>query len=270
MEHVRPARPVLRAVVGRELRRARRPPYETPLVVLVNGLLMTGAWFFLPTGAQDALFSLHGAFAFALVLSSWMYADVPATNVLGTGARASLEQLDDRVGLRRLLIARSVVLWIFVTPICVAIAIGVGIYEADAVRTLAVIVTIVVPPFGALGISAWLGILYPYHPIPLAERWRRRRSSRWHMLFRWTVLVLLPYGLVPALAVATVLPAYGLWAVTGDGLRGHIGDGRFALGVLLTVGTSVVMWIGGLWGSGRLARRNRDALAGYLADPLRG
>ena len=264
------ASPAFGAFIDRELRRAFRSPYETPLVVLVNGLLMTAAWFFLPIGAQNALFSLHGDFAFALVLSSWMYADVPATNVLGTGARASLENLDDPRGLRRLLIARNVVLWLFVTPVCVAVAIGVGIYEANAARTLAVIVAIIVPPFGALGISAWLGIVHPYHPIPLAERWRLRNTSRWHMLVRWFALVLLPYGIVPVLAVITVLPAYGLWAATGHGLRGHIGDGRFALGVLVTVGVSLAMWIGGLWESLRLVRRRRASLAEYLADPSRG
>ena len=89
-------------LIRRELRRALHPPYETPIVVVVNGLLMTGAWLFLPTPAQDALFTIHSNFAFALVLSSWMYADVPATNVLGTGAQASLEVLDDPRGLRRL------------------------------------------------------------------------------------------------------------------------------------------------------------------------
>ena len=45
----------------------------------------------LPPRWQDALFSLHGTFAFALVLASWMYADVPATNVLGVGANSLLK-----------------------------------------------------------------------------------------------------------------------------------------------------------------------------------
>ena len=59
-------------MLKRELRRALHPPFETPLVVVFNGLLMTGAWFLLPTAAQDALFTIHGSWAFALVLSSWM------------------------------------------------------------------------------------------------------------------------------------------------------------------------------------------------------
>src|SRR5262249_36338604 len=154
--------------------------------------------------AQDALFTIHGSWAFALVLSSWMYADVPATNVLGTGATASLEVLDDPRGLRMLLATRNFVLWLFVTPICVAIAIIVGIQEGDVTRTALVVVAIVVPPFGALGISAWLGVRFPYHPIALRERWERGKHARRHYVYRWITLVLLPYGLVPYLSVLTL------------------------------------------------------------------
>src|SRR3954471_9358353 len=35
-------------LVRRELQRAFRPPFLEPTVVVVNGLLMTGAWFLLP------------------------------------------------------------------------------------------------------------------------------------------------------------------------------------------------------------------------------
>ena len=257
-------------MIRRELRRALHPPYETPLVVVFNGLLMTGAWFLLPTGAQDALFTIHGDFAFALVLSSWMYADVPATNVLGTGARASLEALDDPRVLRLLLVARNVVLWFFVTPVCVAVAIGIGIYEGDAMRTVLVIVAIAVPPFGALGIAAWLGIRYPYHPIPLRERWERSRTNRRGLLYRWSALVLLPYVIVPYLAAITLLPAYGLWAATGHGLSSRVSDGWFAAGLLITVAVSIGMWLFGLRVSIRMTRRRHDALQAYLSDPANG
>jgi hypothetical protein len=257
-------------VVMRELRRALHPPFETPAVVIVNGLLMTGAWLFLPTAAQDALFAIHGDFAFALVLSSWMYADVPATNVLGTGAQASLEVLDDPRGLRRLLIARNFVLWMFVTPICVLVAIGIGIYEGDAIRTALVVVAIIVPPFGALGISAWLGVWFPYHPIPLAERWRLRTTSRFHMLYRWLALVLTPYVLVPFLAALTLVPAYVLWFIADNGLSTRVSDGWFAVGALLTCAVSLGLWFIGLRGSTRIVHGHHDELVAYLGDPTRG
>jgi hypothetical protein len=257
-------------MLKRELRRALHPPFETPLVVVFNGLLMTGAWFLLPTAAQDALFTIHGSWAFALVLSSWMYADVPATNVLGTGAAASLELLDDPRALRMLLATRNFVLWLFVTPICVVIAIVVGIQEANVMRTALVVVAIVVPPFGALGISAWLGVRFPYHPIALKERWDRGTHDRRHYLYRWVVLVLTPYGLVPYLSVLTLLPAYLLWAMTGHGLGQQVSDGWFAIGMLVTLAVSFGLWVLGLHGSTRIVRRHRDELGEFLADPSQG
>lgn len=32
-------------------------------------------------------------------------------------------------------------------------------------------------PFGALGISARVGILFPFHPMPLRFRWEHRRRK---------------------------------------------------------------------------------------------
>src|SRR5690242_7484358 len=148
---------------------------------------MTAAWFLLPARWRDALFSLHGGFAFALFLSSWMYADVIATNVLGLDAAQARGALDDHVALDRLLNARTVVMWMIVTPICVAVAVGIGIYESEWTRMMLTIVAIVIPPFGALGIAACVGIRWPYHALPLGERWRRRRPFG-HMWVRWSLL----------------------------------------------------------------------------------
>ena len=256
-------------LVRLEFRRALRSPYVAPSVVVTNGLLMTGAWFLLPTRWQDVLFSLHGTFAFALVLASWMYADVPATNVLGLGAERSLEALDDPVALGRLLNARDIVLWMLVTPICVLVALGIGIYETQWTRLIITVVTIVVPPFGALGVAAWLGVRFPYHPISLAERWRARRSWR-HMWVRWLALVLLPYVLVPTLAVVALLPSYAFWTVTGNGQYAPLDDLRLAVGGVLALVMSLGMWKFGRHMSLRLARRHAEYLKSYLADPSRG
>ena len=86
--------PSYRAAFRTELRRAFSPPYEAPIVVVVNGLLMTGAWFLLPLPLQDMLFRVHGELAFPMVLVAWMFSDVPATNVLGSDAERSLAALD--------------------------------------------------------------------------------------------------------------------------------------------------------------------------------
>jgi hypothetical protein len=80
----------LPAAVRAEFRRALRPPYETPGVVVGNGLLMTACWALLPASVVNSVFRFHGALAFALVLASWMYSDVPATNLLGGDAGGAL------------------------------------------------------------------------------------------------------------------------------------------------------------------------------------
>ena len=119
----------LPAALRAEFRRAAHPPYETPNVVVGNGLLMTACWVFLPASVVSFVFSFHGVLAFALVLASWMYSDVPATNVLGGDAARSSAALGDPAMLRRMWYAKNLVLWALITPLCTVVAIGLGIYE---------------------------------------------------------------------------------------------------------------------------------------------
>ena len=99
---------------------------------------------------------------------------------------------------RRLLYAKNLVLWTFVAPVCSLVAVIIGTSNHEYVAMVITIIAITVMPFGVLGISAWVGIRFPYHPIPMRERWANRRS--WgRMWVRWLVLVVTPYGLVPAL-----------------------------------------------------------------------
>ena len=81
----------------------------------------------------------------------------------------------------------------------------------DAFVELGVQVGVV--PFGALGISAWVGILFPYHPMPLRFRWEHRQPPG-RMLWRWLTLAVIPYVLVPWLAVALMTPLLLLWGFT--------------------------------------------------------
>ena len=101
---------------------------------------------------------------------------------------------------RRLLFAKNLVLWALVAPVCSLVALIIGVSNHDYIAMIITIIAITVMPFGVLGISAWVGIRFPYHPIPLGERWAHRRPWR-HMLVRWLVLVVTPYGLVPALGL---------------------------------------------------------------------
>ncbi len=192
--------PSLGAALGWELREAFRPPFADLLVVAFNAALMCVAWFLLPTSWQNWLFTLHGPLAFAMVLAGWMYSDVPATNVLAPDSRRVLAALDDPAMLRRLLYAKNLTLWCLVAPFCTVVAVIIGWVHHDWPPTLVSVTAIAVVPFGTLGVSACVGIRWPYHPRELRFRWEHRREWR-HMIVRWIALVLTPYGLVPLLAV---------------------------------------------------------------------
>ena len=260
----------LREALRAEWARVLHPPFETPLTVAVNAALMSSAWFFLPPKVVDEVFTLHGSVAFAFVLSSWMYSDVPATNILapdGLRIRAAMDQ--PRV-LRRLLLAKGTVLWCLVAPVCLLISLIAGAGQSDKITAIYSAVAIGIVPFGVLAVSGWLGIVYPYHPVPLRYRWRHRHDSR-AMLLRWGILVILPYAVVPGLTIAFLSPSLLIWGLTSpSGLTAKLPDNDFGLGVGLACLIAVAaVWIGHHV-SLRLIARRRDALVAYLSEPQRG
>jgi hypothetical protein len=259
----------LRALVRLELRRAFRPPYEAPIVVAINGALMVGAWLLLPVHLQQALFRVHGPFAFPIVLGSWMYADVPSTNVLGGDAPQTLVTLGDPLRFRRLLQARALMLWTIITPICVAVAIGIGIYDGNWATTTLAIIEVVIVPLGALAVVAWIGIRFPYHPIPLAERWHDRRPVK-HKLIRWGVLIVIPYLVVPFVAALIAVPTLAIWAASRRGLTFPPTGPVLLLATALAVVEAIVFIIVGHRVSERLRCTRETELREYLADPARG
>ena len=260
----------LRDAVRWELRAAVRRPFTVPLVVSFNALLMAGGWFLLPPAAQDWLFTLHGPSAFALVMAFWMYADVPATNVLAPDRERVLTALDDPVMLRRLLYAKNLTLWCFVAPFCAVVAVVIGFRQHDWPPVLVSITAIGVVPFGTLGIAAWVGILWPYHPRDLRFRWQHRRRF-FHVIVRWVALLLVPYGVVPGIGAVMITPSMLLWStLSADGLGSRLPTEHFAAGVLLAALVSMAAFAGGYAVSLRLIRRRHDVLRAYLADPDRG
>jgi hypothetical protein len=260
----------LPAAVRAEFRRALRPPYETPSVVVGNGLLMAACWTLLPASVVSSVFRFHGPLAFALVLATWMYSDVPATNLLGGDAGPSIAALPDPVVLRRMWYAKNLVLWALVTPLCTLVAIGIGIYDNQLVTTALTVVWIATVPLGALGFSSWVGVWFPYHVLPLRYRWERR-SRWWRMLGRWMVLLLTPYAVVPLLTVVLTLPSVLLWTAVAPGeQRSRISDAQFAWGLLVAAALAVAAWIVGHRYGPLLAHRRREWLTGFLGDPERG
>ena len=260
----------LKEAVRRQLVLTFQPPYEAPITVAVNGALMSSAWFFLPTGLRDKVFTLHGTLAFALVLAAWMYSDVPSTNVLGPDARRVVAALDDPVMLRRLLYAKNIVLWLMVTPVCALVALVNGLVNHSLLSTWYTIVIIAVFPYGFLAISAWVGIVFPYHPMPLRYRWQHQKP-RMRMLVRWGVLVVTPYVLVPGLAVLLMAPSLLVWGFTAPhGLTQKLPDGDFGVGVAVTCAITLVCAVIGHRVSGWLVQRRHARLLAFLSDPVSG
>ncbi len=260
----------VRQAVREEWARVFHLPFDVLITVAVNAALMSSLWFFLPPSLRDAMFTLHGSLAFAFVLSSWMYSDVPATNLLGPDALRVLAALDRPDVLRRILVAKNVVLWTLVAPVCVTISLVDAATAQDPLVGLYSAVAIAVIPAGVLALSSWLGIRFPYHPMPVRVRLRHRAAWR-TMLVRWGILVLTPYGLVPALTAALLVPSALIWGFTSSsGLSGRLPDRDLGLGIGVACAVAVAATILGHRGSLRLIARRRDALAAYLADPLRG
>jgi hypothetical protein len=258
------------SAVRQEFARTIRAPYETFITVAVNGALMSSAWFFLPKGLKDKVFTLHGTLAFALVLAAWMYSDVPATNVLGPDAERVGAALDDPVIFRRLLYGKNIVLWALVTPVCLVVALVNGILTHNLLATLYSVIWIGVVPFGVLGLSGIVGIRFPYHPMPIRYRWEHRLPRR-RMVYRWFALVVTPYGLVPLLGVLIMVPSLLLWGLTSThGLSQKLPDHDLGWGVALACAVAALCAFGGHRFGAWLAHRRRDALLAFLADPTRG
>ena len=253
-----------------EVTRVLHPPFETLITVALNAALMSSAWFFLPPHLFDELFSLHGSLAFAFVLSSWMYSDVPATNVLAPDGIRVLAAIDQPRTLRRLLLAKATVLWCIVAPVCLLISFIMGAGSSDRIAAVYSAIAIGIVPFGVLSVSAWLGILFPYHPMPIRYRWSQRR--RWKpMLLRCGSLVLLPYALVPGLTAVFLAPSLLIWGVTSpSGLTKKLPDNDVGLGIALACAIAVVAVYVGHHVSLRLIVRRRDKLIAYLSDPTLG
>jgi len=258
----------LREAVGAQFARAFHSPFETPIVVAVNGLIMTGAWFLIPN--PNPLFTFHGALAFPIVMAGWMLSDVPATNVLGSDAKRSIAAIEDPPSLLRLLYAKNIVLWTLVAPLCAVLAIVVGLYEDRATATIFTLAWILIVPLGVLGLSAQAGIYFPYHPIALRDRWEHRHPFK-RMILRWITLAVLPYVLVPALVVIISAPTLLLWYLTSqtNGAT-RIPDGDFALGVLIGCALALAAWLWGNRRGVRIAEKREVSLIEFLSDPGRG
>ncbi|MEI6700723.1 MAG: hypothetical protein WCL38_03085 [Actinomycetota bacterium] len=262
--------PTISLAVRDEFRRTLHGRLEVPITVAVNGVLVSIAWFFLPTKLNNVLFNLHSSMAFALVLAVWMYSDVPATNVLGPDPDRARAALDDPKLLRRLLLAKNFVLWCLVTPACVVVALVNGAMTQSVVSTLYTVLLIAIVPWGVLPIAGWLGIAYPYSPMTLRTRWKHRQPRR-TMLWRWGALITLPYAVVPVVGSAIMAPSLVLWRVLStDENYQKFPYRNLGFAVALACIVAIASTAIGLRFAFTIATKRRTHILEFLADPLRG
>lgn len=260
----------LRGALKTELRRIRRAPYSVLICISVNGILVTLLWFFAPPWLHDLFFSWDNVYFFPIVLASWMIADVPATNQLAPDRSRVLSSLDDAKGLARLLRAKHLAIALICIPITVTAAIIVGFVTGAWVTMVLTVVWVSTVPLSSIGIACIVGVLWPYHELPLKTRWQMR--SQWRrILLRWGVLIVLPYGLVPALGLIGMAPSLLIWWVAKSfGQSGKGLDVAFLAGLLIATPMALFIWKRASDYAAGLAVRRSTFLTEYLSDPSLG
>ncbi len=260
----------LRGALKTELRRILRPPYSVLTCIAVNGLLVTLLWFIAPTWLHDLFFSWDSTYFFPIVLASWMIADVPATNQLAPDRYRVLSSLDNAEAIARLLRAKHLAIALICIPITVTAAIVVGVVTGAWVTMVLTVVWVSAVPLSSIGIACIVGVLWPYHELPLKTRWQLR--SKWRTIFlRWGFLILLPYGLVPALGLVGMAPSLLIWwAAKAFGQSGEALDVAFLAGLLIATPLALLVWRRASSYAARLAVRRSTFLIEYLNDPLLG
>ena len=258
----------LRTAVFEEVRRTFVYPYSTFLCLAGNAILVTLLWFFVPTGYRSLFFNVQGIFFFPIVLASWMVADVPATNEWAPDSLRVLAAMGDEAMLTRLLRAKHLVLWIFVTPIVITVAAIIGGVTGDRLSMILCIGWVASVPLSSLGLASLVGIIWPYHPIPLKIRLKKRRQWK-HMWLRWSVLVVIPYVIVPLFAAIGFGPTLILFKVAKlDHTTVH--RGALMIGLVITVPLAAFVWTWGTRYGARLTTKRAAQLRLYLSDPLKG
>jgi hypothetical protein len=260
----------LSTAVRAEYRRIFTERHDDLLAVSFNAVLVTICWFLLPAGIQDWLFTLHGALAFPYFLEMWMLADAPATNVAGRDSVRALPQLQDPTALRLWLRAKHIVLWSFVGPVCALVAVVIGTVQHRYAAGAAVAITLLFLPLAVLSVAAWVGLWLPYHPQKLLWRWQHRTDWR-AALLRWAVLVLLPFLVVPLIAVLLLIPSLTIWIFAHQGYPPHLMDPvGLWVGTAVSVAISLIVFAWAPSVATKIARDRHAKLHGYLSDPEHG
>ena len=240
------------------------------IAVGFNAMLVTICWFLLPNGIVNWLFTLHGPLAFPYFLEMWMLGDTPATNVAGRDAVRAAQQLHDPAALRLWLRAKHIVMWSFVGPVGAIVAIVIGLVHDRYDDAAAAATVLLFLPLGVLSVAAWIGIWMPYHPQKLLWRWRHRSDWR-AALVRWLALVLVPFLIVPAIAVVLLIPSLIIWIIAHQGYPPQQMDTTgLWIGTAVSVAVSLTTFAWAPRVAATIARRRSERLHVYLSNPEHG
>lgn len=247
-----------------ELRRIWRHPQDTLALLAFNAVLVLVLWYTLP---RSWFFTFTGPEGLPYALAGWMYADVCATNVLAPDRDRALSTLDDPDAFARLLRAKAIALWLLIGPACTVVAVAIALTTHAHWRfVVEVILSVAVVPLGALAVSSLVGLMFPYHQRSLRWRWENRHRF-WHVIVRWSILLVIPYAVYPVAFGMIVLIPVGLWKlVRRVGWGSTLSDAEFAACALLAVAMTAAMW----YFSQRFAmwwvRTHRERIRAYLDD----
>ncbi len=189
----------------------------------------------------------------------WILADVLTTNQLGVDADRVLASLAGGTRIRRILVVKNLALAILLLVIAVAVSVGVSAWVGRTHIVASSILLSLCAVFGWLALGNLASVVLPYRPVPLKERWKRRRS--W---LRWAVCVAAPYILLvvfPILAVGAHLAGKALFPRQ---VEHHIYGLRYALVVALV---GVAYWVVGVVLAGWYAGVRQDRFLAGLRRP---
>jgi hypothetical protein len=96
------------------------------------------------------------------------------------------------------------------------VAVVIGVVQHRYMAGAAVAITLLFLPLGVLSVAAWVGLWVPYRPQKLLWRWQHRSDWR-AALLRWGLLVLLPYLVVPLIAILLLVPSLIIWILARRG-----------------------------------------------------
>jgi hypothetical protein len=161
-------------------------------------------------------------------------------------------------------------MWSFVGPVGAIVAIVIGLVHDRYDDAAAAATVLLFLPLGVLSVAAWIGIWMPYHPQKLLWRWRHRSDWR-AALVRWLALVLVPFLIVPAIAVVLLIPSLIIWIIAHQGYPPQQMDTTglwIGTAVSVAVGLTTFAWAPRV--AATIARRRSERLHVYLSNPEHG